>query len=223
MDANQVAVINANNLELNFGDQIIVGLDISSSMSASDCPLGIGGVTRIAYVTEMLPAFLAEAVKYDPDGISIHLFGARVHSYPDTTQDKIADLIKNIELEPSTETALVVRAMYAEHKSKGSEQTFCFLFTDGNPNNREAVENEIIKITKELKDPLEFRICFILVGNTPADLNAWLHALDDELTKKGAVADIVSVGRLETTDFIQAVTSALAGGDKKFHAGTTTQ
>lgn len=211
----QIQNINARNLELNKGDQMIVAIDISASMRATDCPLGTGGVSRIGYVLETLPAFLTEAQKYDPDGVSIYLFGQRLQAFPDMQADQINAKLSGISnhLEGMTMTHLAINAAYAEHTKKKSEQTFLFLFTDGEPSERESVEQAIINITKDVKDENEFRIGFILVGQTPGELNSWLTSIDDDLSKKGAKYDIVSCGRLEKNDFLNAVSSALAGKD----------
>ncbi|HET8668870.1 MAG TPA: hypothetical protein VFM10_12875, partial [Terriglobales bacterium] len=69
---------NTNNLELNKGDDFIIGLDISGSMQATDCP---GGASRIAYSIESFKTFANEAAKWDTDGVSLYAFGARVHTF----------------------------------------------------------------------------------------------------------------------------------------------
>lgn len=214
--------INTQNLELNVGDQMIVAIDISASMQAKDCPLGAGGISRIAYVLETLPAFLQEAQKYDPDGVSIYTFGQNLHAFPDVQADKFAGLLAGLgdKLEGTTNTHLAITAAYAEHKKKKSDQTFLFLFTDGDPADKNAVEQAIVKITQDVKDETEFRIGFILVGETPPSLDSWLNAVDADLQKKGAKYDIVSCGRLEKQDFITAVCSALAGKDTSQSATT---
>lgn len=197
---------NANNLELNKGDQFIIGLDISGSMGATDCP---GGSSRINYSLETLKTFVREAAKWDPDGVSFYLFGAQVHAFPDLKPEEIDAKLSGIKLEGMTRTDLAITRAYEEHKAKKNEQTFLMIFTDGSPSDGDAVKKAIIGITNDVKDEKEFRIAFITVGQRPADLDAWLTALDDTLTSDGAKYDIVDVKRLEEVDFMAAVNGAL--------------
>lgn len=197
---------NPNNLELNKGDQFIIGLDISGSMGATDCP---GGLSRIAYSLETLKTFVREAAKWDPDGVSFYPFGVTVHAFPDLQPAEIDTKLVGIKLEGATMTHLAVNRAYAEHKAKKNEQTFLLIFTDGEPSDPDALRNEIIGITNDVKDEKEFRIAFITVGQRSASLDAYLTALDDDLTKAGAKYDIVDVKRLEEVDFMAAVDGAL--------------
>ena len=197
---------NPDNLELNKGDQFIIGLDISGSMATTDCP---GGLSRFVSSLETLKTFVREAAKWDPDGVSFYPFGATVHAYPDLQPDDIDAKIGRLSLEAATMTHLAVNRAYAEHKAKKNEQTFLLIFTDGQPSDPEALRNEIISITNDVKDEKEFRIAFITVGQRSASLDAYLTALDDDLTKAGAKVDIVDVKRLEEVDFMAAVNGAL--------------
>lgn len=196
--------VNVNNLELNKGDQFIIGLDISGSMGASDCP---GGMTRILYSLETLKTFVAEAAKWDPDGVSFYLFGAKCYPFPDLQPAEIDAKLKGFRLESATMTHLAIDAAYDEHKRKANEQTFLMLFTDGEPSMPDAVKASIIKITNDVKDEKEFRIAFLTVGQRTPSLDAYLTALDDDL--KGAKYDIVDVKKIEDVDFMAAVNGAL--------------
>ena len=199
-----VAPVNAANLELNKGDQFIIGLDISGSMGSTDCP---GGMSRFAYTLETLKTFVREAAKWDPDGVSFYPFGARVHAFPDMKPDDIDAKIATLKLEGATMTHLAINEAYAEHKRKKNEQTFLMVFTDGDPSDPDAVKKAIIDITNDVKDQKEFRIAFLTVGVRTATLEAFLTGLDDDL--KGAKYDIVDVQRLEDVDFMAAVDGAI--------------
>lgn len=197
---------NPNNLELNKGDQFIIGLDISGSMGATDCP---GGMSRINYTLETVRTFVREAAKWDPDGVSFYPFGATVHAFPDLKPEDIDTKLVSIKLEGATMTHLAVNRAYAEHKAKNNEQTFLMIFTDGAPSDPDALRNEIVRITNDVKDAGEFRIAFITVGERTAELDKYLTDLDDNLTSGGAKYDIVDVKRLEDVDFMAAVNGAL--------------
>lgn len=198
---------NTNNLELNKGDDFIIGVDVSGSMQATDCP---GGVSRIKYAAENFRTFAKEASKYDTDGVSLYAFGAKVTSFPDVAADKIdatVDKLLDLPLEGMTRTDQVIAAAYSEHKARNNEQTVLMLFTDGAPSDPDAVLKVIADITNEVKDEREFNVAFITVGERPADLQAFLAKLDDAIP--GAKYDIVDVKKLEEVDFYTAFDGAL--------------
>lgn len=193
--------------ELHSGDQFIVGFDISGSMQTRDCP---GDTTRFNYVLETMRVFIAEAAKWDPDGVSFYTFNNQCTEYPDVAS--VAEIDEKIgKLKPGggTNTHLAITAAFKEHKKKGSEQTILMLFTDGEPSSPDAVKQAVIDITKQVKDELEFRISILTVGERSPELNQWLTDLDDNLT--GASYDIIDISKLEDVDFEQAVANAIEG------------
>lgn len=197
----------ASQFELDKTDQFIVGLDISGSMQTKDCP---GDTTRFSYVMEQMKVFIAEAAKWDPDGVSFYVFNNTLQTYPDVASvATINDVIAKLRPSGGTNTHLAITAAYAEHKKKGSEQTFFMLFTDGEPSDPEAVKKAIIDITQDVKDEKEFRISMLTVGTRTQALDAWLSALDNDLT--GAKYDIIDIERLENVDFETAVANAIEG------------
>jgi Mg-chelatase subunit ChlD len=199
--------VNTQNLELNKGDDFIIGLDISASMQASDCP---GGLTRSAYVLEQMRTFVKEASKWDTDGVSLYAFGTGVHAHPDVTADKLdetVDRLAKLPYEGATMTHLVVKKAWDEHKERNNEQTVLMLFTDGEPSDPEALLSNIASITNSVVDEREFNIAFITVGARSVGLEAFLAKLDDEIP--GARYDIVDVKRLEEVDFYKAFDGAL--------------
>lgn len=197
----------ANNFELSKGDQFVVGFDISGSMQAQDCP---GNSTRFAYVIETMKTFIAEAAKWDPDGVSFYAFNNSLQAFPDVKSvAEINDTIARLRPGGSTATQLPITAAYKEHKTKGSEQTFLLLFTDGEPTDEALVRDAIIAIANDVKDEKEFRISILTVGERSEALNEWLNDLDNNL--KGAKYDIVDVERLENVNFEQAVANAIEG------------
>lgn len=200
-------VANANNLELNKGDDFIIGLDISGSMGSTDCP---GGLSRLQYALEQFRTFTTEASKWDTDGVSLYAFGINVHAYPDVAADKLdatIDAITRKGTEGATMTHLVIQKAWAEHLERKNEQTVLMLFTDGEPSDQDAVFKTIAEITTKVKDEREFNIAFITVGGRSPSLEKFLATLDDALP--GAKYDIVDVKRLEEVDFYKAFDGAL--------------
>lgn len=196
-------VANANNLELNQGDDFIFLLDVSGSMSATDTPTG---QSRYDFAREKALAFCNEAAKIDTDGISIYRFGHQITKFSDITPDKIESAFAGGPTEMSTDTAGAIKAAWDEHLERKNEQTFVLIVTDGAPNDKEAVKRTIADITHKVKDEREFNIAFLQVGNDQG-VAAFLSALDDDL--KGAKYDIVDVKRLEEVSFMAAVAGAM--------------
>jgi Mg-chelatase subunit ChlD len=188
-------------LEIKAGDQIIFLVDRSGSMDEADCG---GGETRYNHSKEKIAAFVTAASKYDPDGVSVHLFGGgNVDLHEDVkTKDEVEKLINAKRPGGGTPTEKALQAAWNEHARKGSESTFVYVFTDGEPNEKQAVANTIIAITKKMKGPEEFRISFLTVGVRSAALQKYLETLDSGLTN--AMFDIVSVDELDNVDFQQA-------------------
>jgi Mg-chelatase subunit ChlD len=196
---------NANNLELNKGDNFIFGVDVSGSMATSDCP---GNTTRIEYLKEKVIQFANEASKWDTDGIDVISFGHKITPYNNVTAEKAKEIITKFAAnEGSTDTAGLIQKAYDMHKAGKYEQTVLFVATDGEPNDRSAVKKVIEAITHDVKDEREFNIAFLTVGNIAPDLRNFLTALDDDL--KGAKYDIVDVKALEEVDFMSAFLGAL--------------
>lgn len=187
-------------LELKKGDQIIFLVDRSGSMDTTDCD----GDSRYNCVREKIKAFVRGASKFDPDGVSVHLFNNRVELHTDVadpaTVDKLIDAHKP---GGGTATHLAIQAAWREHKTKSSAATFVVLFTDGDPSEPTEVENTIVNITKTMSSPEEFRLSFLTVGKRSPELSSWLERLDSSL--KGAKYDIVGVEELNNVDFDQAI------------------
>jgi len=192
-------------LELNKGDNFIFAIDVSASMQTTDCP---NGASRIEYLKEQVKTFAIEASKWDTDGIDVLTFGQKVTKFNNVTAEKATDIIGALKAnEGMTDTAAVIKAAYGMHKEGKYEQTVCFIATDGEPADRNAVKKAIIDITNDIKNEHEFALSFLSVGNISPDLQAFLTALDDDL--KGAKFDIVDVKKLEEVDFMAAFSGAL--------------
>lgn len=197
----------ASKLELHRGDQFIIGFDHSGSMQTQDCP---GNTRRFDYVLETLKAFVAEAAKWDPDGVSFYAFNNRLTEYQDVTSvDEINRTIGTLKPAGGTNTHLAITAAYKEHVKKASDQTLFLLFTDGEPSEPDEVKNAVVNITRSVKDEKEFRIAIITVGEQSPELKTWLTNLDDHLTE--AKYDIIDVMRMEDVDFETAVANAIEG------------
>lgn len=206
--------MNANNFELNKGDQFIFGLDVSASMNATDTPTG---QTRIDYAKEQAKTFAGEAAKYDPDGADYFTFGQKVTPYLNQTPEDAVKLIDSLKAnEGSTDTAGVISAAWKraqELRAQGvNDNIVLMVITDGAPNDAEAVKTVIRDITKTLTNGEEFGIIFLTVGQIDAGLRGFLTDLDDNLNSvdsAGNPVDIVDVKDLMSVNFMEAFSGAV--------------
>ena len=196
----------ANQLELNKGDNIIFAADVSRSMGTKDCP---GNMARIDYMKEGLRTFATEAAKYDTDGIDLITFGVDITVKPKLTAEAAGEIITSLAAnEGATDTAGAISKAWSLHKQGGYEQTVLMVATDGEPSDESAVFKTIAEITHNLtKGEHEFAISFLTVGVRSPGLQAFLTKLDDALP--GAKYDIVDVKEFDKVNFAQAFDGAL--------------
>jgi Mg-chelatase subunit ChlD len=199
---------NANNFELNKGDQFIFALDVSASMNATDCP---GGLSRIQFAKEQAKTFAAEAGKYDEDGADYITFGQDIKTYWNQTVDQATALIDGLKAnEGTTRTAEAIQAAWKraqEIRAKGcTENIVLMVITDGAPVDANAVKETIRSIAATLTNGEEFGIIFLTVGNIDPALRQFLADLDDNLNAKH---DIVDVKDFMEVDFLAAFSGAV--------------
>lgn len=200
--------MNANNFELNKGDQFIFGLDVSASMNATDTPTG---QTRIDYAKEQAKTFAGEAAKYDPDGADYFTFGQKVTPYLNQSPEDAVKLIDSLKAnEGSTDTAGLISAAWKRAKEirdgGATDNIVLMVVTDGAPNDGEAVKKVIRDIADSLTNGEEFGIIFLTVGNIDSNLQSFLTDLDDNLNAKH---DIVDVKDLMSVNFMEAFSGAV--------------
>lgn len=200
-------------IELNPNKQYILCGDISASMQATDDKCG--GQQRYGYMVEKFKQFIKEAEDFDADGPTIFMFGEKVHQYLNTTLEKVEKHLNAPKFEGFTNTHLVIHEAWAMHKAekealakdgKTHSGTVVFVFTDGDPTNRLALERTIRDIANTVDNDEEFSIGFILVGSIAPELKAYLDKLDDDLKAK---FDIVGVNEIEGLSFLKAVHTAI--------------
>lgn len=197
---------------------IEVLIDKSGSMGFNkDCP---GGKTRWAYMQETALGIATHCQQYDADGISVVPFAGNHKLHESVTADKVAQVFQEHEPNGSTNTAAVLEARlnaYFERKGKASADApakpVCLLvFTDGVPDDQQAVANVIIAATQKMDADEEIAISFIQVGHD-ADATKFLTWLDDGLVAKGAkfdIVDTVSIADAENLTAAQLIEKAFA-------------
>ncbi|MBO0351559.1 VWA domain-containing protein [Phormidium pseudopriestleyi FRX01] len=168
-------------------------IDKSGSMSIPDQP---GGKTRWQVAQESTIALARKCEEFDPDGITIYLFSGRFQRYDNVTAAKVEQIYQENEPMGRTNLAAVLQDavnQYFQRKSSGQTKPngeTILVVTDGEPDDRKAVMEVIIKATRQMDRDEELAMSFIQVGND-AQAMRFLKALDDDLQGVGAKFDIV--------------------------------
>ncbi|WP_254567777.1 VWA domain-containing protein [Oscillatoria sp. HE19RPO] len=168
-------------------------IDKSGSMSIPDQP---GGKTRWQVAQESTLALARKCEEFDPDGITIYLFSGRFQRYDNVTAAKVDQIYQENEPMGRTNLAAVLQDavnQYFQRKSSGQTKPngeTILVVTDGEPDDRKAVMEVIIKASRQMDRDEELAISMIQVGND-AQATRFLKALDDDLQGVGAKFDIV--------------------------------
>ncbi|SRR5258708_6619687 len=195
-------------LELKKGDHIIVAVDQSGSMGELDPKCN--GLRKWNWMEETMMSYVKAAEAFDASGISIHFFADRVEAYPNVTDPaRVKQLFEQHSPGGGTHTERVIASAWDEHRRTGRTSSYLLVFTDGDATDRAGVMNTIVGITKQLKNPEEFRILFLPIGTQDADLAAFMDELDEHMDRHGAAEDIVGVVDPTQVDFEGAISDAI--------------
>jgi len=126
-----------------------------------------------------------------------------------TSAEKVAGCFR--EQSPSGSTCLdgVLQQAFNEHFGKGSPTTI-LVITDGEPDDRRAVERVIKDATNRMQRDEELSVSFIQIGHD-SSATQFLKKLDDELI--GAKFDIVDAETAENMqgmDFASFINKSIA-------------
>ncbi|NML24307.1 VWA domain-containing protein [Zoogloea dura] len=163
----------------------IVLIDFSGSMATIDSGQKL---SRIDRVKESVLGLVSELAAVDEDGIEIITFGSE--SILLTSGVKNAEVLNSVfsrRVAGGTPTAEALAKAF-EVAGKSDKPDFIVVFTDGEPNNRQAVKDVLIKQANSQNADGDLTVLFIQVGNDTA-AGAFLDELDDALI--GAKFDIV--------------------------------
>ncbi len=167
-------------------------LDKSGSMSTPDQP---GGKTRWDVAQESTLALARKCEQFDPDGITVYTFSSRFKRYDDVTSAKVQQIFMENDPVGTTNLATVLMDAtnsYFQRKAVGVTKPggeTILVVTDGEPDDRRAVMEIIIDVTRRMERDEELAISFIQVGND-AGATKFLKALDEQLEGVGAKFDI---------------------------------
>lgn len=169
----------------------IIAIDKSGSMSTPDCP---GGRTRWDWVQEQALNVARKCGEFDTDGIDVVVFASTPKEHHGVTVDKVSQVFAEHSPSGSTDTAAAVKLVtdaYFARKAAGTAKPITLLvFTDGVPNDGNALAHVIIDAANKIDADEEIAISFLQVGKDDS-ARAFLKSLDDDLQAKGAKFDIV--------------------------------
>ncbi len=141
-------------------------IDKSGSMSKEDCK---GGKSRWQFGQEQVLNIARSVCKIDKDGIGVTMFNNDVKSYDGVTDAKVETVFGENSPGGGTETAKALKQRldsYFERKAAGPTKNLALLvYTDGEPNDQQAVVNVIVEATKKMDRDEEIAIQFIQVGS----------------------------------------------------------
>lgn len=172
----------------------IVVIDKSGSMGETDMP---GGKSRWEYMQETATAFCRDLEKLDSDGLGLILFsGSSVVSEDGVGLARIKEIFAANRPSGSTPLAEALTAAL-KLAGKSSKKDFIVVFTDGVPDDQNAVANIIRDQSNRQKEDDELTFLFVQVGRD-AGASKYLRMLDDDL--KGAKFDIVDAKTIEEAE-----------------------
>lgn len=169
-----------------------------------------------------------ECNKYDPDGITVYAFGTNFHRFDNTTEDKVKEIFTQLKPNGSTKLHLVLEdaffgpSGYITRKKAGQAKKNGELFvvvTDGEPDDKKAVADVIIRASHQLTSDRECNITFVQVGDSEG-AKKFLSNLDDELEApegqqgnakwaKYDIVDTLTIDQLGGKDLTEVLVAAV--------------
>ena len=186
----------------------IVLVDFSGSMANTDA--GKVG-TRIERVKESVVGLVGELSAVDEDGIDLITFGGDTVTH--TTGVKNTEILNTVfarRVSGSTPTAEALATAF-EIAGKSDKPDFLVVFTDGEPNNREAVKTVIRNQANKQANDADLTILFIQVGDD-ASAGDFLKDLDDNLNAKLDIVDVKTQAEADAFPTLGALIDAAING-----------
>jgi hypothetical protein len=189
-------------------------IDKSGSMSTPD---QAGGRTRWQIAEESTIALARKCEEFDPDGITVYVFSGRFKRYENVTAAKVAQIFQENDPSGTTNLGSVLQDAvnnYFQRKAAGTTKLngeTILVITDGEPDDRKAVFEIIIRATQQMEKDEELGISMIQVGSDP-QATKFLKALDDQLQGVGAkfdICDTVTLDDLEDMSLADVLMNAI--------------
>jgi von Willebrand factor type A domain len=189
-------------------------IDKSGSMSTPD---QAGGRSRWDIAQESTIALARKCEQFDPDGITVYVFSGKFKRYDDVTSAKVVQIFQENDPAGTTNLGSVLQDAinnYFQRKAAGKTKPngeTILVITDGEPDDRKAVFEIIIRATQQMEKDEELGISMIQVGNDP-QATKFLKALDDQLQSVGAkfdICDTITLDDLEDMSLADVLMNAI--------------
>jgi uncharacterized protein with von Willebrand factor type A (vWA) domain len=189
-------------------------IDKSGSMSSID---QAGGKSRWQLVQEGTLALARKCEQFDPDGITVYVFAGKFKRYEDVTASKVEQVFMENDPMGTTNLASVLQHAtdnYFQRRAAGTTKPAgetMIVVTDGEPDDRRAVIEVIVRATQQMQRDEELAISFLQIGNDPG-AKSFLKALDDQLEGVGAkfdICDTIVFDELEDLSLVEVLTNAI--------------
>lgn len=188
-------------------------IDRSGSMATRES----NGKSRWEICQETTFALASKVEKFDPDGLTLYTFASKFNKKDNVTSDKVKQVFLENDPNGSTALHLVLKDAFDSFLSRKKagqlkeNGEIIIVVTDGEPDDKEAVAKEIIRVTKGMDKDEELGILFAQVGND-GGARAFLKSLDDDLEKRGAkfdAVDTMTFEDIEGSNLVDVILGAL--------------
>lgn len=182
----------------------VIGLDASGSMASPSTRYL--GKTRWQEAQETIFGLASVLGQYDTDGIDLVVFGGAVEVYEGVTADKVSSIFAARSPRGSTPLAEAIDKIDALNSD--GKKAVAIIFTDGEPDDRQAAENAIVRAANKLERDEDFTILFVQIGNDAA-ASRFLAHLDDNLTAKFDIVDTIQAAEADKMEPLDLINKAI--------------
>jgi Mg-chelatase subunit ChlD len=153
-------------------------------------------LSRWNAMQESIRTLIRDLSKIDDDGIGMVQLGGTCQSWDNVSEEKALEIFKDLSPRGGTPLAEALTAAF-KLAGKSAKKDFIVVYTDGEPQDQDAVKKVILKQANSQQNDDDLTILFIQVGDD-AGATKFLVDLDDNL--KGAKFDIVDAKTVEQAD-----------------------
>lgn len=178
----------------------VVLIDASGSMANTDGK----AATRFERAKESITGLVSELGAVDEDGIDVITFGGEsiIHTGGVKTPADVQSAF-NRRVAGSTPTAEALELAF-KIAGKSDKPDFVIVITDGEPNNRQAVKDVLIKQANSQNADGDLTVLFIQIGDD-ASAAGFLAELDDGLNAKFDIVDTMTQAKADSYPSLAAL------------------
>jgi hypothetical protein len=194
---------------------IVLLIDKSGSMGTPDCPMPKTGnaIAKSVFSFVLTGAIAMGCTRWawcgietanlgrviaagNPGGISVVLFASFFKIFPHVPWNNIPEIFRENGPSGGTNLAAPLNAVfrdYFDRRNVGQTKPLAIgIITDGCPEDKKLIVDEIIAATRATRYPKEITITFFLIGSHDAAGERFVWDLDHDLPSWGATYDVVS-------------------------------